>query len=157
MTGGTPMYRLIHRKFIKPKTVPMSSGVVLDSTDCPELLDPVKQKLYCSMVARVQSAAYWTLFDISYTTSAGLSHWAALTHLIGYLIHRPRPPSLKIKYWKGVGGGLDGFTDSDWENSASRKSTTVLVAQYNRTPILAIKNAENGGTVLGRGGVLFGI
>jgi hypothetical protein len=83
MTGGTPMesslgleveqgndgislhldtyiqelideYRLIHRKFIKQKTVPMSPGVVLDSTDCPELPDPVKQKLFRSMVAEVQ-------------------------------------------------------------------------------------------------------
>jgi hypothetical protein len=170
MTGGTPMesflgleveqgndgislhldtyiqelideYRLIHRKFIKPKTVPMSPGVVLDSTDCPELPDPVKQKLFRSMVAKVQFAAYWTRFDISYPAaqlarfcaSAGPSHWAALTHLIGYLIHRP---SLKIKYWKGVGGGLDGFADSDWGNSVSRKSTTGLVARYNRTPIL---------------------
>ena len=32
-------------------------------------------------------------------------------------------------------GGLDGFTDSDWGNSASRKSTTGLVARYKRTPI----------------------
>jgi hypothetical protein len=134
-------YRLIHRKFIKPKTVPMSPGVVLEGTDCPEMPDPVKQKQYRSMVAKVQFAAYWTRFDISYTTaqlarfcaSAGPSHWAALTHLIGYLIHRP---SLKITYWKGVNGGLDGFTDSDWGNSVSRKSTTGLVARYNRTPIL---------------------
>ena len=132
MTGGTPMesflgleveqgndgislhldtyiqelideYRLIHRKFIKPKTVPMSPGVVLDSTDCPELPDPVKQKLFRSMVAKVQFAAYWTRFDISYPAaqlarfcaSAGPSHWAALTHLIGYLIHWP---SLNITY-----------------------------------------------------------
>ena len=134
-------YRLMHRKFIKPKKVPMSPGVVLDGTDCPEMPDPVKQKQYRSMVAKVQFAAYWTRFDISYTTaqlarfcaSAGPSHWAALTHLIGYLIQRP---SLKITYWNGANGGLDGFTDSDWGNSVSRKSTTGLIARYNRTPIL---------------------
>ena len=85
------------------------------------------------MVARMQFAVYWTRFDISYTTaqlarfcaSAGQSHWAALTHLIGYLIHRP---SLKITYWKGANGGLDGFTDSDWGNNVSRKPTTALMA-----------------------------
>ncbi len=58
-------------------------------------------------------------------------HWEFLTHLIGYLIHRP---SFKIKYLKGTEGGLDGFTDSDWGNSVSRKSTTGLVARYNRVP-----------------------
>jgi hypothetical protein len=32
--------------------------------------------------------------------------------------------------------GLDGFTDSDWGNSLSRKSTTGLLARYNRGLIL---------------------
>ena len=57
----------------------------------------------------------------------------ALTHLIGYLIHRP---SLKVTYHTGSAGGLDGFADSDWGNSVSRKSTTGLVARYNRTSVL---------------------
>ena len=92
-------------------------------------------------VAKVQFAAYWTRFYISYPAaqlarfcvSAGPSNWAALTHLIGYLIRRP---SLKIKYRKGADGGIDGFTDSDCENSVSRKSTTGLVAWYGRAPVL---------------------
>ena len=33
-------------------------------------------------------------------------------------------------------GDLDGFTDSDWGNSLSRKSTTGLLARYNRGLIL---------------------
>ncbi len=90
-------YQVMHAKFIKPKAVPMSPGLLLDNSECPELPDPVKQKQYQSMIAKVQFAAYWIRFDISYTTSqlarfcasAGPSHWAALTHLIGYLIHRP--------------------------------------------------------------------
>ena len=39
-------YRLIHKKFIKPKKVQMSPGLVLDNSDCPELPDPVKQKQF---------------------------------------------------------------------------------------------------------------
>ena len=62
-------YRLIRKKFIKPRTVPMSPGLVLDNSDCPELPDPVKQKLFLSMLAKVQFAAYWIRFDISYPTA----------------------------------------------------------------------------------------
>jgi hypothetical protein len=134
-------YQVMHAKFIKPKAVPMSPGLLLDNSDCPELPDPVKQKQYRSMIAKVQFAAYWIRFDISYTTSqlarfcasAGPSHWAALTHLIGYLIHRP---SFKIVYKRGAVGGLDGYADSDWANSVSRRSTSGLLARYNCTPIL---------------------
>jgi hypothetical protein len=54
-------------------------------------------------------------------------------HLIDYLIHWP---NLKIKYSKGAIGGLDGFTDADWGNSVSRKSTNGLAALYNREPVL---------------------
>ena len=68
---------------------------------------------------------------------------------IGFLIYRP---SLKIKYWKVVGGGLDGFTDWALGLPFVPKSTTGLVARYNR-----IKDAENCGAVLSRGGVLLGI
>jgi hypothetical protein len=107
----------MHRKFVKPKTVLMSPGLVLDHNDCPELPDPIKQKHYRSFVEKVQFAAYWVRFDISYQAaqlarfcvSAGPSHWAALTHLMGYLIHRP---SLKLVYRRDAEGGLDGFTDS---------------------------------------------
>jgi hypothetical protein len=134
-------FRMMYKKFVKPKTVPMAPGLVLDDSDCPELPDPIKQKHYRSFVAKVQFAAYWVRFDISYTAaqlarfcvSAGPSHWAALAHLIGYLIHRP---SLKLVYRRDAVGGLDGFADSDWGNSASRRSTTGLLARYNRRPVL---------------------
>jgi hypothetical protein len=46
-------YKDIHKKFIKPKSVPMSPRIVLDKEDCPELPDPIKQKHYHSMVAKV--------------------------------------------------------------------------------------------------------
>ena len=134
-------FRMMYKKFVKPKTVPMAPGLVLDDSDCPELPDPIKQKHYRSFVAKVQFAAYWVRFDISYAAaqlarfcvSAGPSHWAALAHLIGYLIHRP---SLKLEYRRDAVGGLDGFADSDWGNSVSRRSTTGLLARYNRGPVL---------------------
>ena len=93
------------------------------------------------MIAKVQFAAYWIRSDISYTASqlarfcasAGPSHWAALMHLIGYLIHRP---SFKIVCKCYVVGGLDGYADSAWANSESRRSTSGLLARYHQTPIL---------------------
>ncbi len=74
-----------------------------------------------------------------FCASSGPSNWAALTHLIGYLIHRP---SLKITYHTGSTGGLDGFADPDWGNRVSRKSATGLVARYNRTPVLWRSNIQ---------------
>jgi hypothetical protein len=32
--------------------------------------------------------------------------------------------------------GLDGFSDSDWGNSASRNSTSGLLARYNRSLLM---------------------
>ena len=134
-------YRKLHRNYIKPKKVPMVPGLVLEKEDCPPVPDPFKQTVFRSVVAKIQFAAHWVRFDISYPAaqlarfcvSAGPSHWAALTHLIGYLIHRP---SLKLKYRREKLGDLDGFTDSDWGNSLSQKSTTGLLARYNRGLIL---------------------
>ena len=116
---------------------------MLQTNDCPETPDPPKEKQYRSMVAKIQFAAHssWIRFDISYAAaqlarfcaSAGPSHWAALTHLMGYLVHRP---SFKLTYLKDSDGGLDGYTDSDWGNSLSRRSTTGLMARCNRGPVL---------------------
>jgi hypothetical protein len=39
-------FRIMHKKFVKPKTVPMSPELVLDNSDCPQLPDPIKQKHY---------------------------------------------------------------------------------------------------------------
>jgi len=65
-------YHCIQTKFIKPKTVPMAPGLLLDNSDCPEMPDPVRQKQYLSMIAKVQFAAYWVRFDISFAAiSAG--------------------------------------------------------------------------------------
>ncbi len=94
-----------HRKFLKPKKVPMQPRLVLDKEDCqeaPDQADLVKQTFYCMMVAKIQFLAHWVRFDIAYPaaqlarfcSSAGQSYWAALTHLRGYLLYRP---SLKLK------------------------------------------------------------
>ena len=58
--------RLIHKKFIKPKKVPMQQGHVLKKEDFPAIPDPFKQSLYRSVVAKIQLAAHWVRFDISF-------------------------------------------------------------------------------------------
>ena len=65
-----------------------------------------------------------------FCASAGPSQWAALHHLMGYL---EANPSFKLSYRRGGRRGLDGFADSDWGNSVSRRSTTGLMARYNKT------------------------
>ena len=81
-------YRLIHKKFIKPRTVPMSLGLVLDNLDCPELPDPVKQNL-------LQKQFRSTLFKVSWqhtVTGSGsiyrtrLHNWHDSVHQQGHLI-----------------------------------------------------------------------
>ena len=52
---------------------------------------------------------------------------------MGYLVYRP---SLKLKYDRKYEKGLDGFADSDWGNSVSRKSTSGLLARYNRSLLM---------------------
>ena len=52
---------------------------------------------------------------------------------MGYLSYRP---SLKLKYNREYVKGLDGFADSDWGNSASRKSTSGLLARYNSSLLM---------------------
>ena len=39
-------------------------------------------------------------------------------------------------YSRDAEAGLDGYADADWGNSVSRKSTSGLVARYNRAPVL---------------------
>jgi hypothetical protein len=129
-------YKMAVSKFLKPKKVPMQPGVMLEQEDCPETPDPVKQKVYRSFVAKLQFAAPWIRCDIAFTASqlarfcasAGPSHWAALHHVMGYLEENP---SFKLTYQKGGSEGLDGFADSDWGNSVSRRSTTGLLARFN--------------------------
>jgi hypothetical protein len=52
---------------------------------------------------------------------------------MGYLSYRP---SLKLKYNREYVKGLDGFADSDWGNSASRKSTSGLLTRYNSSLLM---------------------
>ncbi len=41
-------YQLIRPKFLKPKKIPMSPGLVLDTNDSPDTPGPVVQKQYRS-------------------------------------------------------------------------------------------------------------
>ena len=54
---------------LRPKKVPISPGVVFKAEDVPELPDPLKQKLYRSFAAKLQFAATWIRFDISFAVS----------------------------------------------------------------------------------------
>lgn len=133
-------YQSYFKTFLKPKKVPMQPGVVLDGSDCPEMPDPRLQKIYRSIVAKLQFASTWIRCDTAFATSqlarfcasAGPSHFAALQHLMGYLVQNT---SFKLHYRQGGATGLDGFADADWGNSESRRSTTGMMARYNKSII----------------------
>ena len=52
---------------------------------------------------------------------------------MGYLSYRS---SFKLTYRQDTKTGLDGFADSDWGNNVSRRSTTGLVARYNKSIVI---------------------
>ncbi len=62
-------YKTYIQKILRPKKVPISRGVFLTSASCPQIADPRKQKFYRSFVAKLQFAASWIRFDISFTAS----------------------------------------------------------------------------------------
>ncbi len=95
------------------------------------------------LVAKLQFAATWIRFDISFavlqlarfSASAGFAQWAALHHLMEYLAAHP---SVKIKYRRGMKliDPLSGYADTDWSNSLSRRLTSGMVMLYNKSPIM---------------------
>ena len=135
-------YKAYATKSLRPKHTPIQPGLVLSQEDCPILPDARKQKYYRSFVAKLQFAASWVRFYISFTVaqlarfcaSAGPSHWAALHHLMEYL---EAVPSFKLTDCRRseLSNGLSGCCDSDWANSSSRRSTTGNLFLYNRAPI----------------------
>jgi hypothetical protein len=54
------------KKLIRPKKVPTSLAVALKAEDVPELPDPTRQKHYRLFVAKLQFAATWIRFHISF-------------------------------------------------------------------------------------------
>jgi hypothetical protein len=94
----------------------MQPGNVLEPEETPLVQDQKRQSIYRLIVARLQYAATWVQFDISYTVaqlarfcaSAGPKHWAALHHVMEYL---SKYPSLKLEYRRitSTPKGLDGF------------------------------------------------
>jgi hypothetical protein len=130
-------YQKYVKTALKPKKVLMQPGVMLDSLDCPEVPDPLEQKIYRSITAKLQFGSTWVRCDTAYPTSqlarfcasAGRSHWAALHHLMGYLSANP---SFKLHFRAGGSSRLDGFADADWGNIETRRSTTGMMARYNK-------------------------
>ena len=162
-------YKVYIKKSLRSKRVPFSPGVILRPEDSPTLPDPSKQKFYRSFVAKLQFAASWIRFDIPFAVSqlarfcasAGSTHWAALHHLMEYI---EGLPSFKITYRRRVTHNQDllsGYADSDWGNSSSRRSTSGMIwepdALQPGSNHVALKDAENHGSVHGRGGVLLSI
>ncbi len=108
------------KKSLRPKRVPISPGAILRPEDCPGVPDPSKQKYYRSFVVKLQLAASWTRFDISFVVlqlarffayASSTPQWSALHHVMEYLegFH-----SLKLYYRRRVGAIRDllsGFAD----------------------------------------------
>ena len=126
-------------KSLRLNQVPLQPGLILEKDDCPIVPDPRKQKFYRSFIAKLQFAATWIRFDISFAVaqsarfcaSAGKTNWAALHHLMEYL---DAHSSFKLTYRKrsAFSNGLTGFADSDWAMSLSRRSMTGNLFLYNR-------------------------
>jgi hypothetical protein len=72
----------------------MQPGVVLTKYDAP---DPKEQKQNLSLVAKIQFVENWIRYNVyfassqlaHFSASAGVSHWAALHHLMGCLHNNP--------------------------------------------------------------------
>ncbi len=137
-------YKAYIKKLLQPKHVPISLGVILRPEDSPTLPDPSKQKFHRSFVAKLQFAALWIRFNVSFAVlqlarfcaSAGSTHWAALHHLMEYV---EGLPSFNITYHcriKHLQDLLSGHADSDWGNSSSRQSTSGNLMLYNQAPIM---------------------
>jgi hypothetical protein len=116
-------YKDYNNKSLRIKRVTMHPGAVLRPEDCPAVPDPLRQKFYCSFVAKrihVQFAATWIRFDITYpvsqlapfSASAGSTDRSALHHLMEYL---EGFSSLNLTYRLCSGASQDllsGFADS---------------------------------------------
>ena len=57
------------KKSLRPKKVPISPGTAFRAEEIPELTDPTKQKYYRSFLVKLQFAASWIRFDISFAVS----------------------------------------------------------------------------------------
>jgi hypothetical protein len=122
-------YKDYVKKALRLKRVPMSPGLALNNEDCPIIPDSRKQKYYRSSVAKLQFAASWIRFDMSFSVSALTRFCSAGPSLLAVLHHRMEYlegfPSFKLTYRlrSGVDDGLFGFADSDWGNSSTLRST----------------------------------
>ncbi len=123
-------------KYIQGQWSTNAAWVMLELEDCPETPDPVKQKIYSLVVAKLQFAASLVRCDIKFTASqlarpcasVGPLHWAALHHVRGYRAEN-LGFNLKLSNLWGESKRLDCFTDSDW--SITQQLTTGLLAMFN--------------------------
>jgi hypothetical protein len=62
-------YKAFRTKSLRQKLVPIQLGLVLDKDGCAILPDSRKQMFYRSFVAKLQFAATWIRFDISFAVA----------------------------------------------------------------------------------------
>jgi hypothetical protein len=92
----------------------MQPGAVFTKDNAPENPDPKEQKVNRSFVAIIQFVVNWVRYDVSFAASqsahfcasAGVSHWATLHHVMGYLNSNP---SFKLVYQRGNYIRLNGL------------------------------------------------
>ncbi len=116
---------------LRPKKLRNALNHLLIRADCPAVEDP-KAKLYRSFMMKVQYVTTWVCFDISctaiqlasYVANHGLTHWAALHHLMEYLAGYP---SFKLVYRRGqrTGKELSRYADLDWGTAVENSSIHV--------------------------------
>ena len=59
-------YQQFEPKKLRGKQAPTQPGLMLTKEDAPVVPDPKKQFIYRSLVAKLQFAATWVRYDISY-------------------------------------------------------------------------------------------
>ncbi len=62
-------YKVFQAKSLRPKLAPIQPGLILTKDDCPILPEPRKQKFYRSFIAKLQFAATWVRFDLSFAVA----------------------------------------------------------------------------------------
>ena len=107
-------YKEYARKTLRPKKLPIAPNHQLPRM--PPLQaherEPPTTSFFRSFVMKLQYAATWVRFDISFTvsqlanhtSSPGQPHWSALHHLMEYL---EQYPSLRLEYRRGSRTGKE--------------------------------------------------
>ena len=100
-------YQLIRTKILKPKKVPMATGLVWETSasDCPETPNPLIQKHYRSIVAKILFAAHWIRYFV-YCCTVGTVQCVSRTIPLGSVDTPHWLPSTLAQLQADVPGGF---------------------------------------------------